>query len=300
MGGLSRFSGYASVFAALLAWGGFSLYWAMLYYMPVLMVAALRIVWSWVFIVLVITVQRGWSNVWALIRNRRVMGWFLLSALLINFNWSMGIVAMGTGHIVESSMGQYINPLISTALGAFFFGENMRLFQKGALVLTIIGVAYMIVGYGDVPYFAILPSLAFGLYGTIHKVIKANIMDGMFVETSLMVIPAYLFFLWQSGVSGYSYMGDSGLHKLLIFSMGPVTMLPLMGFIYGVKRLPLTTVGILQYISPTLAFLIGYYHFHEPLSSGMPVALGFIWVGVVVYMVDAVAHLNIISSRIKR
>lgn len=246
-----------------------------------------RIVWSWVFVALLLTLGRKWHLAARLFADKRALLFSAAAGLIVNLNWGMYIYAIGSGRVLEASMGYYINPLVSALLGALFFGERMRRWQKAAILLVLCGVGYMVFGYGEIPFFALGLAASFAVYGAIRKHVRAGVLDGMFCEMSVTLVPA-LIYLWQmdSGPGFPGFFGESPDMMLIIAASGPLTALPLMGYAAGVKRLSLTTTGVVQYLSPTITFLIGVFYFREPVNRELLAVFGLVWAGVLLYLAD--------------
>ena len=292
-------SGLLAVIFTFCLWGNLPLYWSLLFHIPNVAIVAYRVVFSWLFIVLLVSIRRQWPLIVAILHDKKRLLRFVLTALLINANWTLYVVGIATGHVMEASMGYYMNPLMNALCGAVFFKEGMRPLQKIALISTVIGVGYMIVGYGSIPFFAISLSLTFVAYGALHKLTKSGTTETMFFEMSYFLLPALGYLIWGIYTGQHSFFDQSISMMAIIACAGPLTMLPLMGFSYGVKRLRLTTVGIVQYLSPTATFILGILYFKEPLNKDMLVVFAFIWAGVAVYLLDALMQQRLRHSKIK-
>lgn len=289
--------GFLCTLGAFMAWGSLPLYWGLLFHMPAITILCHRVIWSWIFVFTLITITGQWHIIHKLLSDRRMLFYVFICGCLINLNWGLYIYAISTGHVVEASMGYYMNPLMSAFAGAVFFSERMRNFQKAALLLTLSGVAYMIIGYGEIPYFAVALAASFAIYGAIHKLIKIGVLDSMFYEMSVSLIPASAYLLLFN--TAPAFFSQSPSMMALIALSGPLTALPLMGFAAGVKRLNLTTTGIIQYVSPTLTFIIGVLYFKEPVNKELLIVFAFVWAGVALYLIDGLAHQHMYRKNLK-
>ena len=273
--------------ASFVLWGLMPLYWHFLKVVPSLQIVAHRVVWSTLLVVawLLWTQGRGWLRT-ALARPRAA--WMLaLSSLLIGSNWALYIWAVNAGHVVESSLGYFINPLLNVLLGVAFLHERLSRAQWVSVALAVVGVAWLTIQFGQLPWIAICLALSFALYGLLRKLLSIDAVAGLGVESVYLFAPALLMLLWVEahGQGGFFGAWGSGVDALLIFG-GALTALPLIGFAYAVRRVNLSTVGLIQYIAPTLQFLSGVFFFHEAFDRDRLVGFAFIWAGLVVFAGD--------------
>ena len=208
---------------------------------------------------------------------------FTASALLLSVNWFVYIWGVNAGFIVETSLGYFINPLVSVLMGVFFLGEQLRKGQWLAIALAGVGVIYLTVRYGALPWIALTLATSFALYGLIRKTAPLGSLEGLSLETALMFIPAlgYLVYLESLGTAAFGHV--DGLTTGLLMFAGAATAVPLLFFAAGARRTRLATIGILQYIAPTLQFLIGVLIYHEPFTADRLVGFGFIWLALFIY-----------------
>ncbi|MDR2869357.1 MAG: EamA family transporter RarD, partial [Deferribacteraceae bacterium] len=218
--------GFLSALGCFILWGSLPIYWNLLFHLPVLTILCYRVIWSWLFVALVISVTRQWATILRLLADKRTILLMLICGGFINFNWGMYIYTISAGHVMETSMGYYMNPLISAFAGAMFFNEHMSRLQKLAILLTLAGVIYMIAGYGRIPYFAIALAASFAIYGAVHKLIKVSVLESMFYEMSLSLLPALAFLLFFSHETSFWEQTPSMMGIIAI--SGPLTALPLM------------------------------------------------------------------------
>ena len=282
-------SGLWVAIASFVLWGLMPLYWHLLKAVPSLQIVAHRVVWSAVLVAawLFWKQGRGWLRA-ALARPRAA--WMLaLSGLLIGFNWSLYIWAVNAGHVVESSLGYFINPLLNVVLGVAFLHERLSRAQWISVALATVGVAWLTVQFGQPPWIAICLALSFALYGLLRKLLSIDAVAGLGVENVYLLLPALAVILWGEthGQGGFLPSGDAGAWgagavALLIFG-GALTALPLIGFAYAVRRVPLSAVGLLQYVAPTLQFLCGVFVFHEAFDQDRLIGFACIWAALLIY-----------------
>ncbi len=269
--------------ASFVLWGVMPLYWHALKEVPSLQIVVHRIVWSTVFVVGWLAWQRrDWLRV-ALSKPR--VGWMLaLSGLLIAFNWGLYIWAVNAGHVVESSLGYFINPLVSVLFGVLFLRERLTRMQWTSVALASAGVLWLTLQYGHPPWIAIGLALSFALYGLIRKLAAVDSIAGLGVESVYLFLPALAMLLWGEthGSGGFVESWGLGLDALLVVG-GALTALPLIGFAYAVRRVPLSSVGLLQYIAPTLQFLIGVLVLGETFDRSRAVGFVFIWIALALF-----------------
>ncbi|MBP8950737.1 MAG: EamA family transporter RarD [Candidatus Promineofilum sp.] len=275
---------------AYLLWGLLPLYWKALHDVPSSQIVAHRLVWSLVFVGLVLTARRNWGWLGKAIRQPRVLLIFALSGTLLTVNWLVYIWGVNAGFIVETSLGYFINPLVNVLLGYVFLKERLRPMQWGALAVALAGVLYLTFSYGAFPWIALTLAFSFGLYGLIRKTAALNSAEGLFVETAVLFLPALGFLLFHE-LRGTGALGHvDGLTTLLLIGAGAVTSIPLILFAAGARRVTLTTLGLLQYIAPTMQFLIGVLVYGEPFGVGRVVGFGLIWAALVLYTAESLMN----------
>jgi chloramphenicol-sensitive protein RarD len=270
-------------------WGVIApLHFKLLAGVPPLEILAQRIVWSCVLAVGLIAAQGLWGDVRRALRPA-TLPLLCLSALLVGVNWFIYIWAITTGHLVEASLGYFINPLVNVVLGIAFLGERLTYLQKAACALAALGVLVMAIAAGVIPWIALSLGISFGFYGLIRKSIKVDPLVGFFVET-LVLLPfsgGYVLWLLASGTSAM-LRGDLRLDLLLVLT-GGTTSAPLIWFAAAAQRLKLSTVGLLQYVAPSLLLALGLFVYGEPFTAVDAVAFGAIWTALALYSVDAVS-----------
>ncbi len=269
-------------------WGLFPIYWRWLENDPAIEILAHRMVWSLVFVAAILTIQREWSWLSQAMHNRRTVLIYTLAAILLSLNWYTYIWAVNAGFVVEASLGYFINPLVNFLLGVIFFREKLRRGQVAAVVLAGLGVVYLTVSYGSLPWISLVLAFTFGMYGLIKKTAALESMHGFSLETIVLFLPAlgYLIFREASGVGAFIHQGV--LVTLLLVLAGPVTSIPLLLFGYAARRIPLSMLGFIQYIAPTLQFLLGVFVYFEPFPIARLVGFSIIWLALLLYSLEGV------------
>ena len=265
-------------------WGLFPLYWKLLAPVPALQIMAHRIVWCALFVALWLTLREGWA--WARTLSPRLLAMLAGSSALIALNWWLYIWAVNSNHIVETSLGYFINPLVSVLLGVVVLRERLNPRQWLAVAVAAVGVLWLTTQAGRLPWIALLLAASFAGYGLIRKLAVVPAVQGLMVESGLLLLPALLLLAVVSA-QGHSAFGhlDRTTDTLLMVS-GLVTALPLVLFAYGARRIPLSMVGILQYLAPTLQLACGVLVFHEPFSPVQAIGFGCIWSALLIYALD--------------
>lgn len=270
--------------ASFVLWGLMPLYWHALKNVPSLQILLHRIVWSTLLVSgwLAWKQGRGWLK--ATLARPRAAWMLALSGVLIAFNWGLYIWAVNAGHVVESSLGYFINPLISVVMGVVFLHERLNRVQWLSVAIAATGVAWLTWQYGQPPWIALGLALSFGLYGLIRKLVAVDAVSGLAVEGVYLFLPALVLLLWSETQGGGGFGAGYGLaaDALLVFA-GVLTALPLIGFAYAVRRAPLSVVGLMQYIAPTIQFLLGVLFFNEAFDRDRATGFVFIWIALAVF-----------------
>lgn len=285
--------GAAMGISAYLLWGAFPIYWKALRSVPALEVLCHRVVWSFVFLTLLMIRGGSLTALWqALRKTPRIAGYFLLSGVLIGVNWYLFIWAVAANSVLDVSLGYFLNPLVSVFLGIVFLREKLRPVQWLAIGIMVCAFGWQAVSLGRLPATALALAFSFGLYGLVRKIAPLPSREGLWVETAFLLLPALLFL----GVrGGGSIMHSSLLVVFLLLAAGIVTAIPLLLFAGAARLLPLTTLGILQYIAPTLQFLTAVFLYHEPWSNAA-VTFGGIWLALALYAVEGIVYARRHSS----
>lgn len=281
-------NGALAALAAYTLWGILPIYWILVERAPAAEILGHRAVWSVVVVITLLAVQRQWGWVGQIRRKPVILLPFVATTLLLAVNWFIYLWANNNGHIVENSLGYFINPLFSVLLGVLFLRERLRPGQWAAIGLALAGVAYLTFSYGHLPWISLSLALTFGFYGLIRKKAPLGSVEGLTIETGLMFVPAlaYLIYLAARGTGTF---GSAGLPtSLLLAGAGLATAIPLILFASGARAVPLSTMGVLQYIAPTLQFLVGVLIFREAFSHSQTIGFTVIWTALLVYWVEGV------------
>ncbi|MDE2305360.1 MAG: EamA family transporter RarD [Gammaproteobacteria bacterium] len=285
--------GVAYALGAYLLWGLFPLYFKALIRVPPLQILAHRMVWSLVLLVLVLAVRRHFAWLRVLRERPRLMLRFALSAMLLSTNWGVYIWAINSGHVVDASLGYYINPLMSVVVGALVLAERLRPAQWLAVAIAAAGVAWLTWEIGHLPWIALILALSFSIYGLLRKTAPLGSLEGLALETSVL-LPIALAYLGWEGAHGQDAFLHGGLGlRLMLLAAGPVTAIPLLLFASAARRIPLSLLGILQYSMPTVVLALGVYLYHEPFHRGRAIGFGLVWIGVIVYLSDVLWRMRV-------
>jgi len=272
--------------AAYILWGFFPLYFKAIQQVSALQILAHRIAWGFVFTLAVVLVLRQWKEFRASVFNRRTFLIYAGASVVLGINWFTYVWAVITNHVVESSLGYFINPIVSVLLGVIFLRERLRTFQWVAIAMVTAGVVYLTITFGQLPWISLVLAVTFGFYGLLKKIAPLGALHGITLETAVLTIPslAYLFIVNANGTGTFGH--STPLLDFLLVLSGPVTAIPLLLFATGARRIPLTTIGLLQYIAPTLQFLLGVLVFHEPFDQSRLIGFMIIWLALVLFSVE--------------
>jgi len=263
-------------------WGIFPLYWKLLSHVPPQQILAHRIIWSLLFLVIILIWRRERLFI-RYLTSPRILGILILTGALIGGNWFTYIYAVNNNHIVDASLGYYINPMVNILLGVVFLKERLSRIQIIAVSFAFAGVAFLTFHYGKLPLISLILAFSFGLYGLLRKKANLQSMPGLMVET-LLLAPVALWYLWHVNSLGTGAFGHYSMFAdALLILGGPVTALPLFWFGIAATRIPLSTLGFIQYLSPTIQLLIGIFVFSEPFDAAYLVSFGLVWTGLGIY-----------------
>jgi chloramphenicol-sensitive protein RarD len=271
-------------------WGLFPIYWRLLEQDPAIEILAHRMVWSLVFMmgVMVLRGELNWLK--EALKNRRLLAIYCMAAILLSLNWYTYIWAVNAGYVVEASLGYFINPLVNFLLGVIFFHERLRLGQLAAVILAVMGVVYLTFNYGSLPWISLVLAFSFGLYGLIKKVAPLESAHGFSLETSAMFLPALGFLIHRQVSGAGAFVNQGMLVTLLLVITGPVTSIPLLMFGYSARKIPLSMLGFIQYIAPTLQFLIGVFIYFEPFPITRLIGFSVIWLALIFYSLEGILY----------
>jgi len=293
-------AGFPAAVAAFLMWGMFPLYWKQLAAVPALEVVAHRTSWGFVAVALWVTAHGWWGRAAAVAANRRALLTLGATAVLIAANWSLYVWAVINGHVVESSLGYYINPLVNVVLGVVVLHERLGTVRRIAVGLATLGVAVLTVGHGRLPWIALGLALTFAFYGLLRKTVAADAVMGLLFETAILtpLAAGYLVLLASRGGGAFGRLG-AGTDLLLALG-GAVTAVPLVLFAVGARALPLSTVGMIQYISPSCQFLLAVLLYREPFTAVHAAAFACIWAALALLTWDLRRRLRAIPAAAHR
>jgi chloramphenicol-sensitive protein RarD len=278
--------------ASYVAWGVLPLYWKALKHVPAREILAYRIIWSFIFLCLFNTLRKRWPEVKQAYGNKRNRLSSLISAVIIGSVWFIYILAMITNHVVEASMGYYINPLISVVLGMIFLKERLTFWQNVAFVLAILGVAFLTIQYGRLPWIALSLAVGFGLYGLLRKTSSVGSITGLTAETAVLSPLAFGYVLFLILGKTSSVVEATVATHLLLMGAGIVTAVPLVWFAKGARRIPLSMIGFFQYLAPTISLLLGIFVFKEPFTPTHLVCFGLIWVALIIFTLSQIRRMK--------
>src|SRR6476660_665545 len=281
-------SGLIAGIAAFGTWGIIPGYWKLFITISASEILAHRFVWTTGFLVGLLSWQKRWPEVRDAVRSRRAFFYCLASGLAVSVNWFCFIWAVNAGRVLETSLGYFMTPLMSVLLGATFLRERLTRLQFISVLLALAGVLNLTFGYGRFPWLALTICVSFGLYGLLRKKSGVRPIPGLFLETTLLtpVAACYLVYLQRQGIAALNSAGWSMI--LLLISTGIVTGLPLVWFGHAARHLRLTTLGFLQYLSPSCSFFLGVFLFHEPFTRAHLITFAFIWIALVIFTAEAI------------
>jgi chloramphenicol-sensitive protein RarD len=276
--------GVAYGVAAYGLWGLFPLYWPLLKPAGAVEILAHRMVWSLAVVLVILAITRNWA--WIRVLSRRRLALLTVAAAVVTLNWGTYIWAVNNAHVVETSLGYFINPLVSVALGVLVLGERLRRLQWVAIGIGAAAVLALAVDYGRPPWIALVLAVSFGFYGLIKKIAGVGTVEALSVETGVMFLPAlaFLLVLHSSGVATFGAAG--GLHAILLAGAGLVTAIPLLCFGAAANRVPLSTIGLLQYLAPVLQFVIGVLVMGEAMPASRLAGFALVWLALALLSYD--------------
>jgi chloramphenicol-sensitive protein RarD len=279
-------TGLLAAVGAYLLWGLFPLYWPLLEPASPIEILGHRIVWSLVFLAVLLAVTSGFA--WVPRLGRRTVGLLTIAALLVSTNWAIYIYGVNSEHVVETSLGYFINPLVTVVLAMVFVHERLRRRQGLALAVALMGVLALTIDYGHVPWIALALAVTFGSYGLVKKRAGIDGPQSLAVETAVIVVPATAYLVWLGDTGDGTFTTEGAGHAALLIGAGVVTALPLMLFGAAAVRIRLSTLGLLQYMTPTIQFLIAVLFYDEPMPLSRLAGFGLVWIALALLVFDAV------------
>jgi len=268
------------------AWGVLPVYWKWLHTVPAIQLISHRIIWSFVLLAIILSITRQWKSFRAATRSRRVLLIYLAAAALLSVNWLTYVWAVNAGFIVETSLGYFINPLLSVLMGVIFLRERLRPWQWLPIGLATAGVLYLTFAYGSLPWIALTLAFSFGLYGLVKKTAPLGSLYGLALETGLLFLPAVGFLIYVETTGQGAFLHSGPVADVLMVGAGLITTVPLLMFASAAQRIPLSLVGVLQYIAPSLQFLIGVLIYREPFDQARIVGFSIVWVALALFWLE--------------
>ncbi len=282
--------GTLAALAAYVMWGFLPAYWKLLQSVPPIEILGHRIVWSLVACTLFLVATRRTAWIKRVISHPAQLAPLVLTALVLGANWGIYIWAVNYGHIVESSLGYFINPLLNVLLGTVFLRERLRSWQWAAIGLAFAAVVYLTLSAGRPPWIALSLALTFGFYGLIRKTAVIDAVEGLTVEMVFLAVPAFAFLITSAGRGTGAFVAAGPATTLLLVFAGVVTALPMALFTIGARRVTLTTLGVLQYAAPSLQFLLGVFVYREDFQPSRLLGFSVIWLALILYTVEGIAN----------
>ncbi len=279
--------------AAYALWGFFPIYWKLLHQVPALQVIGHRISWSFLLLIAVILFTKQWRDFRSSALTPKTLGIYSVAAVLLTINWLVYVWGVNAGFIVETSLGYFINPLLSVLLGVVFLRERLRPAQWIPIALAAAGVIYLTVAYGRLPWIALTLAFSFGFYGFVKKLTPLGSLYGLTLETGIAFPFALVYLTWINFNGTGAFLHANALTNLLLIGAGAVTTIPLLMFASAARQIPLTLVGLLQYITPTLQFLIGVFIYKEPFDHAHLIGFGIVWIALLILGVE-----NFLAQRV--
>jgi chloramphenicol-sensitive protein RarD len=280
-------TGILSAGLAFLCWGLFPLYFRALNQVPPMEILVHRVLWSLLFLAIILTVRRQWKWLAALRSQPRVMGSFVISSLLLSGNWLLYIWAVNNNHVIDASLGYFINPLVNVMLGYLVLKERLRAGQWAAIGIAALGVLWLTWQAGHMPWIALLLAASFGGYGLMRKTAALGALEGLSFETLILFPFALGYVVWLTMHDANTFITTtSDTTRWLLVAAGPITAIPLLLFASGARKIPLSVLGLLQYIGPTIQMSLGIFLFHEAFTSERLVGFVLIWSALALYAAE--------------
>lgn len=273
--------------AAYALWGFFPIYWKLLQQVPALQVIGHRIGWSFVLLIIFILLSKQWKEFRSAALTFKTVGIYSIAAVLLSVNWLVYVWGVNAGFIVETSLGYFINPLLSVLLGVVFLRERLRPAQWIPVALAAAGVIYLTLAYGRLPWIALSLAFTFGFYGFVKKLAPLGSLYGLTLETGIVFPVALIYLVVVEFSRAGAFLHEGALIDLLLIGAGLVTTIPLLMFASAARQIPLTVVGILQYIAPTLQFSIGVLIYHEPFDQSRLIGFGLVWLALIIFWLES-------------
>lgn len=264
-------------------WGLLPVYWKLLHHVPSVQLLGHRIIWSFAALLVIVLLLRRWKEFCTAVITPNVLKIYLLAAVLIGINWLTYVWAVNHNHMVETSLGYFINPLLSVLMGVFFFHERLRSWQWLPVGLALAGVLFLTVVFGAVPWIALTLACSFALYAAVKKIAPLHSLHGLLLETSILFLPASAYLAYSNAAGSGVFLHAGAATDWLLIGAGLTTTIPLFMFSSAAQRIPLSLIGILQYISPSLQFLLGVFIYSEPFSPMQFIGYSLVWAALIIF-----------------
>ncbi|MEM9777692.1 MAG: EamA family transporter RarD [Chloroflexota bacterium] len=279
-------AGFLNGLGAFVLWGFLPIYWKLIADVPAVETLSHRVVWSLVFLLIVLTVTRNWIWLGPVLSDKRKMGLTLLASILLSINWGLYIWAVNIGEILSASLGYYINPLLSVLIGVLFFKERLRVLQWIAIAIAACGVLWLTWSYGQLPWIGLSLAASFGVYGALKKMAVLGSIEGLAVETAGVFLPALGYLIYLAVMGTGSFISVGSFTSWVLVGTGLATAIPLLMFAGAAQRIPLSMVGMMQYIAPTIQLLIGVLMYAEPFPAERQIGFAFIWAALILFSAE--------------
>lgn len=271
-------------------WGFLPIYWKLIQAVPSLQILMHRMVWSLLFLLIILAYKKNWGWIHAAVRDKKTMTLYTGAALFLSVNWGVYIWAVNAGYIVETSLGYFINPLVSVFFGTLFFGEKLRLWQWASIGIAAFGVVYLAVDYGRLPWIALVLAFSFAIYGVLKKQAPLGSFEGLTLETAVLFLPALGYLIYVQAIGTGAIGQVSTTEHILLALTGIATATPLIFFSAAAPRIPLSTIGILQYMAPTIQFIIGIFIYNETFTFSRFIGFAIIWFALAIFTAEGFSH----------
>jgi chloramphenicol-sensitive protein RarD len=278
--------------AAYFMWGVIPAYFKLLNSMVPTEILMHRIIWSSLLLVIIISVKKNWLQISNILKKPKTLLILAASASILAFNWWLFIWAINNNHLLDASLGYYINPLLNVALGMFFLGERLSKLQYAAVALAFIGVTIQVVTFGSFPVVAFALAISFSIYGLIRKTVSVDSVSGLLMESLLLTIPAVLYWWFMVPTDASNMANNTIGFNLLIMAAGLITTAPLLCFVAAARRLNYSTMGFFQYIGPSIMFMFAVFIYGEKVGEDRWVTFGFIWIALIIYSVASILKMK--------
>ncbi len=277
-------------FIAYILWGTLPLYWALITGINAIETLMIRIILSLIFMLILLPIMKQWTtfknDLHSLIASPKKLIIIIVAGYVVTLNWGTFIYAIEAGYVLQTSLGYYINPLVSILLAMIFFKERFNRLEWGAILIALTGVLYMTIKIGEFPYISLLLAFSFGIYGLLKKLVPLNALSSITIET-IVTTPMALIYIVYMALHSHLSIGLNMSTFWLLFS-GAVTAVPLLSFSAGAIRIPLSLMGFIQYVGPTLIFILGIFVFNEPFNTDQFITFCFIWSGIFIYILSQI------------